>query len=140
MKKALKKLDNKGFTLVELIIVIAIIAVLAAVIAPQYIKYVEKSRYSTDLNALNEIAHAAEVADVGDGTTQPSDHALTVDISGASDYGACADSTLAAAVNAICPEGKYTFKSKAFTTAAADPTITITNGAAVITNIPAATT
>jgi type IV pilus assembly protein PilA len=36
---SLKK-NNKGFTLVELIIVIAIIAVLAAVIAPQYIKYV----------------------------------------------------------------------------------------------------
>jgi type IV pilus assembly protein PilA len=51
MKKinnSLKKLDNKGFTLVELIIVIAIIAVLAAVLAPQYIKYVEKSRWSTD--------------------------------------------------------------------------------------------
>ena len=48
MKKALKKLDNKGFTLVELIIVIAIIAILAAVLAPQYIKYVNKSKISAD--------------------------------------------------------------------------------------------
>ena len=32
--------NNKGFTLVELIIVIAIIAILAAVLAPQYIRYV----------------------------------------------------------------------------------------------------
>lgn len=40
--------NNKGFSLVELIIVIAIMAVLVGVMAPQYIKYVEKSRISTD--------------------------------------------------------------------------------------------
>ncbi len=40
--------NNKGFSLVELIIVIAIMAVLIGVMAPQYIKYVEKSRISTD--------------------------------------------------------------------------------------------
>ena len=62
MKKALKKLDNKGFTLVELIIVIAIIAVLAAVLAPQYIKYLENSRISVDENAATEIAHTIQVA------------------------------------------------------------------------------
>jgi type IV pilus assembly protein PilA len=61
MKKALKKLDNKGFTLVELIIVIAIIAVLAAVLAPQYIKYVEKSKVSVDENTVSEVKHNIEV-------------------------------------------------------------------------------
>lgn len=40
--------NNKGFSLVELIIVIAIMAVLIGVMAPQYIKYVEKSRISSD--------------------------------------------------------------------------------------------
>jgi prepilin-type N-terminal cleavage/methylation domain-containing protein len=58
---SLKK-NNKGFTLVELIIVIAIIAVLGAVIAPQYIKYVEKSKEASDKAAVAEILHAAEVA------------------------------------------------------------------------------
>ena len=67
MKKALKKLDNKGFTLVELIIVIAIIAVLAAVLAPQYIKYVEKSKVAVDENTRDELKHAVEVA-IGDTT------------------------------------------------------------------------
>ena len=42
------KLNNKGFSLVELIIVIAIMAILAAALAPQLIKYLEESRESVD--------------------------------------------------------------------------------------------
>ena len=42
-----KQKNNKGFSLVELIVVIAIMAVLVGVLAPQLIKYVEKSREST---------------------------------------------------------------------------------------------
>ena len=38
MNKKQKSLTNKGFSLVELIIVIAIMAVLVGVLAPQYIK------------------------------------------------------------------------------------------------------
>lgn len=110
MKKALKKLDNKGFTLVELIIVIAIIAVLAAVIAPQYINYVARSRQTTDANAMNEIAHAAEVAMVGNGTTVPTQTKFTVTTS-ATGITYQADNDLATAVKAVVPEGNYGFKS-----------------------------
>ena len=58
----MKKLNNKGFSLVELIIVIAIMAVLIAVLAPQFLRYVEKSRIQRDNSAISEIANAAKVA------------------------------------------------------------------------------
>ena len=55
-----KKMNNKGFSLVELIVVIAIMAVLVGVLAPQFIKYVEKSRQSTDLTNLDSIKQVVE--------------------------------------------------------------------------------
>ncbi len=61
MKKT-KKQSNKGFTLVELIIVVAIIAVLAAVLAPQYLQYVERARQSNDLQVATNYMKAATVA------------------------------------------------------------------------------
>lgn len=57
-----KKMNNKGFSLVELIIVIAIMAVLMVVLAPQFLKYVEKSRLQKDNSAISEITNAIEIA------------------------------------------------------------------------------
>ena len=51
--------SNKGFSLVELIIVIAIMAILVGVLAPQYIKYVEQSRASMDQNTASAVKGAA---------------------------------------------------------------------------------
>ena len=56
------KLNNKGFSLVELIIVIAIMAILAAALAPQLIKYIEKSRVSTDKTSCASIKSAFDSA------------------------------------------------------------------------------
>lgn len=56
------KANNKGFSLVELIIVIAIMAILVGVLAPQYLKYVEKSRKSTDVDNIDVFEGAVTTA------------------------------------------------------------------------------
>lgn len=58
----MKKTNNKGFSLVELIVVIAIMAVLMIVVAPQMLRYVERTRIQRDNSAIAEIANAAKIA------------------------------------------------------------------------------
>ena len=55
-------MKNKGFSLVELIIVIAIMAILAAAIAPALIRYIDKSRRSDDVAAAETINTSAQAA------------------------------------------------------------------------------
>lgn len=56
-----KKMNNKGFSLVELIIVIAIMAVLVAVLAPQYMRFIERGRAASDRDNLEAMRSALEV-------------------------------------------------------------------------------
>ncbi len=75
-KNELRK-NNKGFSLVELIVVIAIMAVLVAVIAPQLLKYVEKSRQSTDIQTIDNVASALQTY-YADDDTRTADIKVTV--------------------------------------------------------------
>ena len=58
----LRKNSNKGFSLVELIVVIAIMAILTAVLAPSLLQYVERSRAQKDDSAMGEVTNAIEIA------------------------------------------------------------------------------
>lgn len=57
-----KEMNNKGFSLVELIIVVAIMVILIAVLAPQYLRYVERARVSSDQNQIVSIIEALQIA------------------------------------------------------------------------------
>ncbi len=45
--------DNRGFTLIELVMVIVIIGVLSAIIVPNFVDYVAKSSASTTCKLLS---------------------------------------------------------------------------------------
>lgn len=62
----MKKTNNKGFSLVELIVVIAIMAVLVGVLAPTFLRYVEDSRRAKDIQMAASL-QTAYLADIADG-------------------------------------------------------------------------
>ncbi len=71
MNKKQKSLTNKGFSLVELIIVIAIMAVLVGALAPQYVKYLNKSKYASDVQIADALRQAIEVTLIDPTITNP---------------------------------------------------------------------
>lgn len=54
----LKETKNKGFSLVELIIVIAIMAILVAVMVPVLLRYIEKTKVSSDTQLADTVRGA----------------------------------------------------------------------------------
>lgn len=59
MKAKNEKKDNKGFSLVELIIVIAIMAILVGIVGTQVIPYINKSKAEKDRQLVNSYSTAA---------------------------------------------------------------------------------
>ena len=127
MNKKQKSLTNKGFSLVELIIVIAIMAVLVGVLAPQYIKYVERSRESADIDNAQAVISAIQVYATDD-TVATGDRLATGTVTfastGATITANCnIDKALAAASVDITG---IKFKSTKYTNA--DLVVTVTDG------------
>jgi len=76
--KKLRK-DNKGFSLVELIIVVAIMVALIAVLAPQYIKYVQSSRDAIVKSAADEVLTTAKAEYALGNLTGTGDITISID-------------------------------------------------------------
>ncbi len=62
LKKMNEKKNNKGFSLVELIVVILIMAVLAVAIAPQVMKWVKNAQIAQDKQNADTIVSSAQLA------------------------------------------------------------------------------
>ncbi|HAO61442.1 MAG TPA: hypothetical protein DCQ90_05835 [Erysipelotrichaceae bacterium] len=62
-----KRLNKKGFTLIELIVVIAILAILAAILIPSLTNYIKKANYAKNsANARSTYTEAQLKMAVGD--------------------------------------------------------------------------
>ena len=72
------KKNNKGFSLVELIVVVLIMAIIAVALAPQVMKWVENSRKSTDCSNYDSIVSAANIALTNKSALLESSVAITI--------------------------------------------------------------
>jgi type IV pilus assembly protein PilA len=63
----MKKMNKKGFTIVELVIVIAVIAILAAVLIPTFSGIIEKAKQSNARTYAVSIYHETLALDLADG-------------------------------------------------------------------------
>lgn len=66
LQKMYKKMNKKGFTLMEMLIVVAIIAILVAIAIPTFTGSIEKAKKATDdanFRALKAIITAAYLSD-----------------------------------------------------------------------------
>ena len=73
---------NKGFTLIEMMIVVAIIAILAAISYPSYQNYVRKTKRLEAQSMLMEIANKLQRYKVVNSTFRPNNVAITLEALG----------------------------------------------------------
>ena len=137
-----RKKDNKGFTLVELVIVVAILAILVGLLAPQYTKYVEQSRKAADVSNMDEMVKAVEVYSADGTANMPEKTDATIEITNSGvnikGSGTADDPDIKKALDEFCPDySKIKLKSKKWGTVNPTAHIAITaDGAVTVTYEP----
>ncbi len=118
----MKKLNKKGFTIVELVIVIAVIAILAAVLIPTFSGVIDKAKGTEALSEVKS-AYTATIADELS-TPETTDDLITEDLKAGTIYvehdngkiiaisegGSASIATGATATHKINDEGKIVAK------------------------------
>ena len=92
MKKLTKK-NNKGFSLVELIVVVLIMAIIAVALAPQVTKWVQNSRISSDAQNFDSVVSAIQIAGAQGDLTKAGEIVTTKGSAWAASSGSNADTS-----------------------------------------------
>lgn len=126
MEKKQRTLNNKGFSLIELIVVIAIMAILVGAMAPQVTKYIEKSRKSADAQALGTLYTAVitELLDP-DVTTKPATGTITIGDGGKVSGGTFTFTPGVLKTMGISTSSNFQLKSKAYSKDGNTITVTV---------------
>jgi type IV pilus assembly protein PilA len=107
----MKKLNKKGFTLIELIVVIAILAILAAILIPAVTGYIQKAEQARDSANCRALYSQVSLQVMLDATTlSPATGTATSGL----DITYTADTTLNTVSGFSCESAAFTYSQPSF--------------------------
>ena len=117
------KKNNKGFSLVELIVVVLIMAIIAVSLAPQVMKWVDRSRQANDASNYEALYAAAQLSALAAPTASG-----TITMASGATTTTCGDDFEDAMDNNLPGWGDIEITSTATETAGTSFTITVSAG------------